>query len=47
MNFADRLPVAAIDVFSLARTDGRWRIVSVVSDTAVRVDGTSSMNERE
>jgi hypothetical protein len=32
MNFANRRPVEAIDVFSLARTAGRWRIVSVVSD---------------
>jgi hypothetical protein len=34
MNFANRRPVEAIDVFSLARTAGRWRIVSVVSDVA-------------
>lgn len=32
MNFADR-SVPAIDVFSLARIDGAWKVVSVVSDT--------------
>ena len=32
MNFADRL-VSAMDVFSLARIDGVWKVVSVVSDT--------------
>jgi hypothetical protein len=32
MNFANRPAVEAIDVFSLARIAGRWRIVSVVSD---------------
>ena len=32
MNFADRT-VRAIDVFSLARIDGAWKVISVVSDT--------------
>lgn len=31
MNFADR-SVPAMDVFSLARIDGAWNVVSVVSD---------------
>jgi hypothetical protein len=31
MNFIDR-SVEAVDVFSLARVAGRWRVVSVVSD---------------
>ena len=34
MNFADRA-VAAIDVFSLVRVDGAWKVVAVVSDTVV------------
>ncbi|MFM1966021.1 MAG: putative lumazine-binding, partial [Actinomycetota bacterium] len=36
MNFADRA-VGAIDVFSLARIDGAWKVVSVVSDTVTSV----------
>ncbi len=32
MNFADRA-VAAIDVFSLVRNAGAWKVVAVVSDT--------------
>ena len=32
MNFADR-SVPAMDVFSLARIDGAWKVVAVVSDT--------------
>ena len=32
MNFANRAPVGAIDIFSLICRDGRWQIVSVVSD---------------
>ena len=32
MNFADRA-VAAIDVFSLVRVDGDWKVIAVVSDT--------------
>ncbi len=34
MNFAGREPVDAVDIFSLARLDGRWMIVSVASDLA-------------
>ena len=33
MNFADGVPVSAVDFFSLVRTQDRWRIVSVISDT--------------
>ncbi len=36
MNFAGRAPVPAIDVFALIRLDGRWQIVSVVSDLTSR-----------
>jgi hypothetical protein len=36
MQFAAGTPVPAIDVFSLARIDGEWRIVSIVSDTESR-----------
>jgi hypothetical protein len=32
MNFVDRA-VAAIDVFSVVRVDGAWKVVAVVSDT--------------
>lgn len=32
MNFAGRPPVPAIDVFSLVWLEGRWQIISVVSD---------------
>jgi hypothetical protein len=32
MNFADRC-VQAIDVFSLVRVDGAWKVIAVVSDT--------------
>lgn len=32
MNFADR-SVQAIDVFSLVRVDGAWKVIAVVSDT--------------
>lgn len=32
MNFADR-SVQAIDVFSLVRVDGGWKVIAVVSDT--------------
>lgn len=40
MNFAGREPAPAIDVFSLVNVDGRWQIVSVVSDmTAAQTDG--------
>jgi hypothetical protein len=34
-NVADR-SVPAMDVFSLARIDGAWKVVSVVSDTLGR-----------
>ena len=34
MNFVDR-SVEAIDVFSLVRADGTWKVVAVVSDTVV------------
>ena len=34
MNFADR-SVEAIDVFSLVRANGTWKVVAVVSDTVV------------
>jgi hypothetical protein len=40
MNFAGRSPVAAIDAFSLARLDGRWKIVSVVSDVTAPGSGS-------
>lgn len=36
MNFAGREPVEAVDIFLLARVDGRWMIVSVVSDLVSR-----------
>ena len=36
MNFADR-SVDAVDVFSLVRISGVWKVVAVVSDTAVPV----------
>lgn len=36
MNFADR-SVDAVDVFSLVRILGVWKVVAVVSDTAVPV----------
>ena len=36
MNFADR-SVDAVDVFSLVRIGGGWKVVAVVSDTAVPV----------
>jgi hypothetical protein len=32
MNFTTKPPAAAVDLFSLVRTGGRWLIVSVVSD---------------
>lgn len=32
MNFVDAGSVDAVDIFSLARIAGQWRIVSVVSD---------------
>ena len=32
MRFRDREPVAAFDVYSLARIDGTWKIVSIISD---------------
>jgi hypothetical protein len=32
MQFATGDPVPALDVFSLCRIDGQWRIVSIVSD---------------
>jgi hypothetical protein len=32
MNFADRAPVPAIDIFSLIHLGRRWQIVAVVSD---------------
>jgi hypothetical protein len=35
MNFADR-SVDAVDVFSLVRTAGAWRVVAVISDTLGR-----------
>ena len=34
MRFGETPPVPAIDVFQLARLDGNWRIVSIVSDMA-------------
>jgi hypothetical protein len=34
MRFGETTPTPAIDVFQLARLDGRWRIVSIVSDMA-------------
>lgn len=40
MNFAGRPPVPAIDVFSLVKVGGRWRIISVVSD--MTAPGTAS-----
>ena len=36
MDRAGRDPVSALDVFSLVRSDGRWRVISVVSDTGAR-----------
>ena len=36
MNFADR-SVDAVDVFSLVRIGGVWKVVAVVSDTSVPV----------
>lgn len=36
MNFADR-SVDAVDVFSLVRISGVWKVVAVVSDTSVSV----------
>lgn len=39
MNLAKRLPVQAVDAFSLVRVDGRWLIVSVVSDMAAPTAG--------
>jgi hypothetical protein len=32
MQFATGPPVPAVDMFSLVKLDGRWRIVSIVSD---------------
>jgi hypothetical protein len=47
MNFANRRPVEAIDVFSLARTAGHWRIVSVVSDLgAAEASSTAAADVR-
>jgi hypothetical protein len=34
MRFGGAAPVPAIDIFQLARLDGAWRIVSIVSDMA-------------
>jgi hypothetical protein len=36
MQFARRDPVPALDVFSLVRIDGEWRIAAIVSDMAER-----------
>jgi len=36
MRFGDDAPVKALDVFQLARRDGRWWIVSIVSDMQQR-----------
>lgn len=33
MDFPDGTSTPAVDIFSLVRIDGRWKIVSVVSDT--------------
>ncbi|MFD1715015.1 hypothetical protein ACFSBZ_11080 [Amnibacterium flavum] len=33
MDFPDGTSTPAVDIFSLVRLDGRWKIVSVVSDT--------------
>jgi hypothetical protein len=32
MNFSDKPPVDALDLFSLVRVNGVWRVVSVLSD---------------
>ena len=32
MNFAGRTPVPAVDIFTLARLSGGWKVVAVVSD---------------
>jgi hypothetical protein len=37
MNFADREPVEAIDVFTLACRQGQWRVVAVGSDLSARI----------
>lgn len=39
MHFAQGAPVAAVDIFSLVRLDGGWRIVSIVSDMETQAPG--------
>jgi hypothetical protein len=42
MNFAAGPPVPATDIFSLAFVDGRWLIVSIVSDVQSAIPTTPS-----